>query len=404
MGRIAKFSAYTVGFLVIGLGLVWVSIGPTWRTFLSNPPLDDNVFEWTQSQRDSGFALSDQLPIINTVPIKAGDDVRELPEGPPLDLSIDVDAYMARQNSAAVVVLQRGQIRLERYGLNQARDKRWTSFSVAKSFTSTLIGAAIQDGYIDSLDDMVSRYVPGLQGSAYDDVSIRQLLTMTSGVRWNEDYLDLTSDVAMFNETEPEGDEPALISYLKRLPRAHPPGTVFNYSTGETNLVGILVAEATGKTVSTYLSEKVWQPFGMQQDASWVVAKTGEEISGCCIQAAALDYARIGQFMLEDGVANGERIVPEGWVADATRLQVAVPYDPIRDYGYQWWPMANGTYQAGGIFGQGIFVDPARELVIVTHSSWQDPRGVVAGQTAERYAFYAAVQAAIDAEAVGSGS
>ncbi|MEO0544070.1 MAG: serine hydrolase [Pseudomonadota bacterium] len=398
MRRFAKFLAYFIGLLAVGLAVVWFSIGPTWRLFLSNPPLDDNVLEWTQSQRDSGFALSDQLPIINTLPISAGDQPRDVPVGAPLQLDVDIDAYMESQNSAAVLILHRGEIRLERYGLNQARDKRWTSFSVAKSFTSTLVGAAIQDGHIDSLEDMVSQYVPALQGSAYDEVSIRQLLTMTSGVRWIEDYGDPTSDVAMFNETEPEPGETALVSYMKRLPRAHPPGEVFNYSTGETNLVGTLVAEAAGKPVSQYLSEKIWKPFGMHGDGSWVVAKTGEEIGGCCVQATALDYGLIGQFMLEDGVANGVRIVPAGWVAEATSLQVEVPYDSVRDYGFQWWPMANGTYQAGGIFGQGIFIDPARELVIVTHSSWRDARGIAAEQSAERYDFYKAVQAAIDAE------
>ncbi|MEL6818503.1 MAG: serine hydrolase [Pseudomonadota bacterium] len=399
MRRIAKFAAYFVGFLVAGLGIVWVSIGPTWRLFLSDPPLDDNVLEWTQSQRDSGFALSDKLPIINTLPIRAGDRQRDVPFGVPLAMDVDIDAYMESQNSAAVLILHKGEIRLERYGLNQTRNKRWTSFSVAKSFTSTLVGAAIWDGHIASLEDMVSQYVPALQGSAYDDVSIRQLLTMTSGVRWIEDYGDPTSDVAMFNETEPEPGETALISYMKRLPRAHPPGEVFNYSTGETNLVGILVAEATGKPVSEYLSEKIWQPFGMHGDASWVVSKTGEEIGGCCVQATALDYALIGQFMLEDGIADGARVVPEGWVAEATSLQVEVPNDSRRDYGFQWWPMDNGTYQAGGIFGQGIFIDPARELVIVTHSSWRDARGVIEGQSDARFDFYKVVQTAIDAEA-----
>ena len=398
MGKAMKFGGYSAAILVVVGATTWASIGPQWRMFLSNPPLDDRVLQWTQSQRDSGFALSDKLPIINSVRIEAGGDVSPLPQGQELALNLDVGAYMKSQNSAALVVLHKGRIRLERYGLHQARDKRWTSFSVAKSLTSTLVGAAVKDGHIESLDDKVSRYVTALKGSAYDDVSIRQLLTMTSGVRWNEDYEDPQSDVALFNVTEPDPGETALVSYLKKLPRAHPAGTTFNYSTGETNLVGVLVASAVGKQVSQYLSEKVWKPYGMQQFATWVTSKSGEEISGCCIQAAALDYARFGQFILEGGKANGKPVVPDGWIEAATNVQIKVGREGVRDYGYQWWTLDAGTYMAGGIFGQDIFVDPARELVIVTHSSWDDARGVSADQTMERYGFFDAVQAAIDAE------
>lgn len=398
MKKFMKFAGYFVVVLAVVGAISWYAIGPQWRMFLSNPPLDDRVLQWTQSQRDSGFALSDKLPIVNAVQIDGGSNIRPLPDGVPLTLDLDIDAYMKSQNSAALVVLHNGKIRLERYGLHQDRGKRWTSFSVAKSVTSTLVGAAIRDGHIKSLEDKVSDYVTALQGSAYDDVSLRQLLTMTSGVRWNEDYQDPESDVAMFNVTEPEPGETALISYLKKLPRAHPAGTVFNYSTGETNLVGVLVATATGKRLSEYLSEKIWKPYGMQQYATWVTSKSGEEISGCCIQAAALDYARFGQFMLDGGMADGQAVLPDGWIKDATNLQVKVGREGVRDYGYQWWTLESGTYMAGGIFGQAIFVDPNRELVIVTHSSWDDARGMAAEQNAERYEFFAAVQAAIDAE------
>ena len=389
---------YIVALLIAAGAITWYAIGPQWRTFLSNPPLDDRVLQWTQSQRDSGFALSDKLPIINSVRIETNDNIRALPDGEPLEIDLDVDAFMSSQNSAAVVVVHNGRVRLEKYGLYQDRDKRWTSFSVAKSFTSTLVGAAVKDGHIKSLDDKVSDYVKALKGSAYDDVSIHQLLTMTSGVRWNENYQDPQSDVAMFNETEPEPGETALLSYLKRLERAHPAGTVFNYSTGETNLVGVLVASATGKPLADYLSEKIWKPYGMQQFATWVTSKSGEEISGCCIQAAALDYARFGQFMLDGGVAGGQAVLPDGWIEEATRTQVQVGREGVRDYGYQWWTLAEGAYMAGGIFGQAIFIDPVRQLVVVTHSSWDDATGVSANQTAERYKFFEAVQKAVDAE------
>jgi CubicO group peptidase (beta-lactamase class C family) len=207
---------------------------------------------------------------------------------------VDVDAFMAGQRSAALLVVHDGQLRLERYGLDFDANGRWTSFSVAKSITSTLVGAALRDGHIRSMDDKVSDYIPQMKGSAYDDVSIRQLLTMTSGVRWNEDYGDPNSDVARFNKHKPEEGVDALVSYLRRLPREAPAGTRWHYSTGETNLVGILVSQATKKPLAQYLSEKVWVPAGMEQQATWILSRTGQEISGCCIQAAARDFARFG--------------------------------------------------------------------------------------------------------------
>ena len=399
MKRVFKIGGYSLAALAGLAAIGWIAIGPQWRMFLKNPPLDNKVLFWTQEQRDSGFALSDKLPIISSEVIKAGESIRELPIGPPLPLDFDIDRYMIDQNSAAIVVLHKGAVRLERYGLHQTAASRWTSFSVAKSFTSTLIGIAIADGDIASLDDKVSDYVPGLKGSAYDDVNIQQLLTMTSGVDWNENYADPESDVAKFSQVEIVEGEPATVTYMKRLPRAHPAGVKFNYSTGETNLVGILLEAATGATLSNYLSDKIWKPFGMQQDASWVISKTGEAISGCCLQAVARDYARFGQFILENGEINGKSILPTDWLSEATRVQQKVPYDPRRDYGYQWWPMDNGAFTAGGIFGQGIFIDPKRELIIVTHSSWRDARGAETGQSDARYTFYELVRQAIDAEA-----
>jgi hypothetical protein len=176
-----------------------------------------------------------------------------LPAGKTLEIP-GIDDYLRTQNTAGLVILQDGRVRFERYGLGFDAAGRWTSFSVAKSFTSTLVGAAIHDGHIKSLEDKVSQYIPGLRGSAYDDVTIRQLLTMSSGVRWNEDYEDPNADVAQFNNATPEAGMDATVSYLRKLPRAHPPGEVWNYNTGETNLIGVLVSGATGKPLAQYLA------------------------------------------------------------------------------------------------------------------------------------------------------
>jgi CubicO group peptidase (beta-lactamase class C family) len=351
------------------------------------------VLFWTQDQRDAAFRATETVTKVNI--IAAGGPVYPLEAGSPLDLCIDLTAYMARQRNAGLIILHDGKIRFEDYALGYGPEGRWTSFSVAKSFTSTLVGAAIRDGYIQSLDDMVSTYVPGLRGSVYDDVTVRQLLTMTSGVKWNEDYTDRNSDVALFDRHRPEPGEDLTVSYMKQLPREAPPGSKWVYKTGETNLIGILVSSATGKTLSAYLSEKIWQPFGMEGEAIWMLGKTGHEIAGCCISARLRDYARFGLFIMNGARINGAPIVPDDWIASATTKQAEID-QPGRGYGFQWWTNDDGSFAAQGIFGQGIFIDPARKLVIASNGNWPtatDPEGV--GK--EREEMYRAVQEAIDA-------
>lgn len=361
-------------------------------------PADRNVLFWPQDARAVAFRAMDQMPhLAPSRTIAAGDETYPLPAGEPLDLSsFDLDAFMQSQGSAAIVVVHDGEVVLERYGLGFSPEERWTSFSVAKSLVSTLVGAAIADGYIDSLEDPVTRYIEDLRGSAYDDVTIRQLLTMSSGVQWNEDYSDPESDVARFNDHVAEDGLDTTVSYMRGLPRDTAPGTRWRYSTGETNLVGVLVSEATGRPLAEYLSEKIWVPFGMQQDATWLLGATGHEISGCCIQAATRDMARFGQFVLNDGVADGQRVVPEGWFAQATAPSFSLGGDRS-GYGFQWWTYGDGAFAADGIFGQGIFIDPARDLVIASNANWPQASGNN-GMGRERLAFYRAVQAAIDAQ------
>ncbi len=362
----------------------------------NNIPKDQNVLFWSQDQRDAAFRQMERVPKVVVHQIKAGSAVYPLVESQPLAMSVDVDAYMERQRNAGLIILQDGNIRYEKYALGYGPKGRWTSFSVAKSFTSSLVGAALKDGYIKSLDDKVTVYIPGLRGSAYDDVSVKQLLTMTSGVKWNEDYTDPKSDVALFNLQKPIKGEDITVSYMKTLPRESPAGSKWLYKTGETNLIGVLVSSATGKTLSEYLSEKIWKPFGMEQDAVWMLGATGHEISGCCISASLRDYARFGQFILDGGVAGGEKVFPDDWMPAATTKQTGID-QPGRGYGYQWWTNDDGSFAAQGIFGQGIFIDPSRKLVIASNGDWPtatDHDGV----GAERELFYKAVQVAVDKE------
>ena len=379
-------------------GGFWATADDDMKALVSSMPTDANVLFWNTAQRDAAFRAMDRIPILaKSHIIESGDDVYPMPKGAPITLGTDVDAYMKAQRTAGLVIVQDGKIRMEKYGLGFTGDGKWTSFSVAKSFTSTLVGAAIKDGYIKSIEDKVSTYIPDLKGSAYDDVTIRQLLTMTSGVKWNEDYADPKSDVALFNQHKAKDGMDVTVSYMRTLPREAPAGTKWVYKTGETNLIGVLVSSATKKNLSEYLSEKVWVPFGMEQDASWLLGSTGHEISGCCIQASTRDYARFGLFILGGAKVNGVSIVPDDWIAPATSKQADIGA-PGKGYGYQWWTYDDGSYAAQGIFGQGIFIDPKRRLIIASNSNWPkatDPNTV--GK--QREAFYKAVQAAVDAEA-----
>lgn len=390
---------WIIGLLVVAaavLGIGWLTMDKDMRNLAAHLPTDRNVLFWTVPQRDAAFRTMDRLPVLAKANIiEAGDKVYPLPKGAELKLGTDVDAYMKAQRTAALVIVQDGKIRLEKYGLDFDGNGKWTSFSVAKSLTSTMVGAAIKDGYIKSLDDKVTHYIPEMKGSAYDDVTIAQLLTMTSGIKWNEDYEDPKSDVARFNEHKAEPGIDVTVSYMRTLPREAPAGSKWVYKTGETNLIGVLVSKATGKKLSDYLSEKVWAPFGMEQDASWLLGGTGHEISGCCIQASTRDYARFGLFMLGGGMAGGKAVLPDGWLAPATTKQADIGR-PGKGYGYQWWTYDDGSYAAQGIFGQGIFIDPKRKLVIASNSNW--PRATDLDGQQGREAFYKAVQKALDAE------
>ena len=388
--------------LVVVLALAgvagWFSLDKETRALLATAPTNRDLLFWSQSQRDAAFRALDRLPVLaKSHVVPAGGTPSALPPGPPLKLPLDVDAYMAGQRSAALLIVHDGRLRLERYGLGFDAGGRWTSFSVAKSVTSTLVGAAIRDGFIHDMDDKVSVYIPEMKGSAYDDVSLRQLLTMTSGVRWNEDYGDPNSDVARFNNHKPEAGVDSLVSYMRKLPREVPAGTRWHYSTGETNLVGVLLVRAVKKPLATYLSEKIWVPAGMEQQATWLLSRSGNEISGCCLQAAARDWARFGLFVLGGARVGGQSIVPDGWIGEATTTRADIGR-PGLGYGYQWWTYADGSYAARGIFGQGIFIDPKRRLVIVSNANWAGGASDRAASDA-REAFYQVVRKAVDDEA-----
>jgi CubicO group peptidase (beta-lactamase class C family) len=341
------------------------------------PPGGAAILAWTPEQQLLGYRSMEKISPTRVV--RRGIRVHALPlAARQIDprwtwkgQQMDVGRYMTAMRTSGVIVLKDGRVVLERYGLGRSAKDRWTSFSVAKSVTSILIGAAIKDGAIKGLEAPVTAYIPELKGSAYEGVTVRQLLTMTSGVKWNEDYTDPKSDVAQAGFVGVEPGVDPIVSYMRRLPRADPPGAKFVYKTGETDLAGILLTNAVGKSMSAYLSDKLWRPYGMEQDAAWMEDLAGHERGGCCLSMTLRDYARIGQFMLDGGRAGAVQVLPEGWVADATRLQVTFPAsdEPDRGYGYFWW-IHDGAYAAEGIFGQEIFVFPKDRVVIAINSAW----------------------------------
>jgi CubicO group peptidase (beta-lactamase class C family) len=341
---------------------------------LTQPPAREEselqVLFWSDAQRSQRFRAMEQWFAGHEVPAAA--HPRALPRGEPLgaELETEIAALMESTNTAGIIVLVDGKLRYEAYRLGMGPGDRWTSFSVAKSFTSTLLGAAIRDGFITSLDDPVTRYIPGLAGSAYEGVTIRQLATMTSGVKWNEDYTDPKSDVAQMNRFVVEHGPEAIIAQMKALPREAEPGSKWVYKTGETNLIGVLVENAVGKPLAEYAKEKIIDPAGFAGGLFWMVDPRGGNIGGCCLSLTLADYARMGQFVLE----GGKGVVPEGWFAEATASAFAFGEGGF-GYGYQWWTYPQGAFGAQGIFGQGITVFPAERMVLAHIGNWAQASG-----------------------------
>lgn len=306
----------------------------------------------------------------------------------------DLGDYLELNRVAGLLVLKDGGIKLERYRFGNSERTRWMSMSVAKSITSTLVGAALKQGYIAALSDPVTKYVPSLRGSSYEGVSLRDVLMMSSGVRWDETYTDPRSDRRRLLEAQISQVPGSAMAVMTSLPRAAAPGTVNNYNTGETQVVGEIVRSAVGRPLATYLSERIWSRFGMEADAKWWLdSRDGHEIGGSGFSATLRDYGRFGLFLLNGGIAAGEAILPDWWTREATSPKILRGGTPL-DYGYLWWTGTTGAsrrdaaYAAEGIFGQSIYVNPAARVVIVVWSAQQKPTG---SAVIDDWAFFDAV-------------
>lgn len=334
-----------------------------------------NVFNWNQDEKVYGFSHFDQFFKVND--IVSGNKIHILESGSTIaafniggNKEKEFNSYLINQKVAGLLVLHQGKIRVEHYALGFSANDRWTSQSIAKSVTSTLVGVAIKDGYIKSIEEPIISYLPELKGSAYEKVSIQHLLTMTSGVKWNENYADSSSDIVNFytHKIEPGFNE--TISYMRKLSSIAVPGKKWNYNTGESHLLGLLVTKATKQSLSKYFSDKIWIPYGMEDKATWNIGRSDQEFAGCCIQMKLRDVGRFGQFILDGAKINGKSIVPDGWIQSATKPHILLW--PGWGYGYQWWSLGDGTFRALGIYGQLIHIDPVRDLVVVLNSVWPE--------------------------------
>jgi CubicO group peptidase (beta-lactamase class C family) len=287
--------------------------------------------------------------------------------------TVQTDGFLQGTDTSAVFVLKDGKVQYEDYSLTGGREVQWLSMSVAKSFISALVGIAIEERHIGSIEESITKYIPSLVGSAYGNVRIKDVLQMSSGARWNEDYSDPESDIARLGLTLASGG--SLNAFSATLVRDKEPGTINLYNSTDTQVLGQLITAATGRSVTDYMQEKLWQPLGMESSAYWITDKVGMEMAFGGLNATARDYAKLGQLYLDGGRWGDQQIVPEHWVkasviADAPHLTVEKMGYGL-GYGYQWWLMDGdeGEYSAIGVYNQFIYVNPTKGLVIVKLSA-----------------------------------
>ncbi|HEV8440478.1 MAG TPA: serine hydrolase [Methylomirabilota bacterium] len=284
-----------------------------------------------------------------------------------------LDDYLARHPATGLLVARDDTILVERYQYDRNDRHRFTSWSMAKTVTSMLVGIAVAAGRVRSLDDLASAYVPALEGSEYGRTSLRHLLQMSSGVRFVERYTG-TDDVSKlaadtFLLRGPGGTE-AVTQFNQR---EAPPGTRFSYASVETQVLGLVLRNALGKPVADYLHEKIWEPIGAEADAHWLIDRTGQEVTFCCLNAVLRDYARVGLLLAYDGNWRGREIIPAAWIKEATTVRPDQSHlrpggaTPFYGYGYQTWifPGERRMFAFLGVRGQAIFVDPTSRLVMV---------------------------------------
>lgn len=374
-------------------------------------PRSEDFLLWSPPLQSYGYRIVDQLFATRTV--RRGPVARPVARGRELQLRYahageprTVEDFMDRNAVAGLLVLRDGQVVLERYGLGLQPGERWSTMSTVKSMTALLVGAAVRDGAIASVDDPVVRYLPQMQASGYAHATVRQLMTMSSGVAWSEVYTDRQSDVNRYSKSLADKVPGGVLRMLQAVAPQHAPGSTWHYNTGDTYLLGCVLCAATGQTLADYMSARLWQPCGMEDDAYYTLeSEGGQEIAGSRAGISLRDLGRLASLVALDGVLDGEPILPPGWVdAMATRaFDIPEDFHPARrslgltGYGFGWWLTDDGAMLAMGHSGQRIYIHRAEKLVVVNLAVYPEPHYAGAyehDRDAELHSFIGACRAA----------
>lgn len=345
------------------------------------------------------FSAMEQLFPVRSV--KAGSAVRPLPRHPAAAdwaFAAQVRAYLDQHPASGLLILKDGEVLAEHYQYGRAAGQRFTSFSMAKTVVAMAVGLALAEGHIASIDEVVEKLEPALARTAWKGVTLRQLLTMSSGVRFDETYDSAGSDIARLSRAWTQQRGTLLQGLQGFAERDAEPGERFRYISADTQVLTQVLAQvlqrATGRTLSDYVAEKLWAPMGAEADAAWVLDAGGTEAGYCCLSARLRDWGRLGLLLADQGRHNGRELLPAAWVQAATSVR---PQDghlrPGRatsyfGYGYQTWLFPGQLgFALLGVRGQSVFVHPGHKLVMVQTGVW--PRSVDIGLSRARNRFWA---------------
>ncbi|WP_122073100.1 serine hydrolase [Pseudophaeobacter sp. EL27] len=314
----------------------------------------------------SNFSHMDKA-FLTTPVMRGSGPVSHLPTGSTMTLPAETDAWIKDRSVTSLLLMKAGEIRHESYHLDTRAEDRRISWSVAKSYLSALFGVLLDEGAIASIDDPVTKYAPLLKGSAYDGASIRNVLNMASGVTFDEDYLDYDSDInRMGREVALGGTLDQFTADLSETFAS--PGERWQYVSIDTHVIGMVIRGATGKSIASLLQDRIIAPLGLEQDIYYVTDGEGVAFVLGGLNITTRDYARFGLMIEQDGQYDGQQVIPADWIAASTAPSAPTKSDKI-GYGYQWWiPVGAeaGEFMARGVYGQYIYIDQARDVVIVS--------------------------------------
>ncbi len=367
-------------------GLSSIAIAVSVLTYTYKTEVDRMIFVGTlfsgAEQYENFNRVKDLVPVST---MEASTNPFDFEQGDPISIPtsfsynntvVNSENFLSDTDTSALLVIHNGKVRFERYTLTGGRDVNWLSMSVAKSFIATAIGIAVDDGQID-IEKSMTDYVPELKGSAYDDVRIKDVLQMSSGAAWNEDYSDPDSDVMRMGSIMASGG--SLDEFVAGMTREREAGTLNVYNSGDTQALGMLLTRATKTSITQYMQHKLWQPLGMESDAYWMVDDHNMEMAFAGMNATARDYAKLGELYRLKGHWQGKQIVSERWIAESTTPDAPHIMPNTNEkfplgYGYQWWipESTEGEYSAIGVYNQFIYINPSRDLVVVKLSANSD--------------------------------